>query len=101
MKFNMIVLITSCDPNRAFKTPGMPPQIAPAPISGDEAQRNQNEPRQIRNRRIHNVAARRPDKDTAKLNANPGRGKRCYIQLSLGADVKQATTKRDALRPGR
>ena len=28
MKFNMIVLMTSCDPKRAFKTPGIAPQNA-------------------------------------------------------------------------
>jgi hypothetical protein len=32
MKFIMIVLITSCDPNRALRTPGIAPQAAPAPI---------------------------------------------------------------------
>ena len=33
MKFNMIVLMTSCDPNRALSTPGIAPQIAPATIA--------------------------------------------------------------------
>ena len=33
MKFNMIVLITSCDPKRAFKTPGIAPQNAPLSIA--------------------------------------------------------------------
>ena len=30
MKFNMIVLMTSCDPKRALRIPGMPPQMPPA-----------------------------------------------------------------------
>ena len=33
MKFNMIVLMTSCDPNFALSTPGIPRQIAPAAIA--------------------------------------------------------------------
>jgi hypothetical protein len=33
MKFNMIVLITSCDPKRAFSTPGIAAQAAPAPTA--------------------------------------------------------------------
>ncbi len=41
MKFNMIVLITSCDPKRAFNTPGIAPQIAPMPIA---AMHNKAEP---------------------------------------------------------
>src|SRR5436190_17925777 len=30
MKFSMIVLITSCEPNFAFRIPGIAPQIPPA-----------------------------------------------------------------------
>jgi hypothetical protein len=41
MKFNMIVLITSCEPNRAFNTPGIAPQNAPEKIAGGEAERDQ------------------------------------------------------------
>ena len=33
MKFSMIVLITSCEPNRAFKMPGIAPQTPPATIA--------------------------------------------------------------------
>ena len=33
MKFNMIVLITSCEPKRAFKTPGIAPQTPPPTIA--------------------------------------------------------------------
>ena len=33
MKFIMIVLITSCEPNRALSAPGIAPHTAPAPIA--------------------------------------------------------------------
>ena len=33
MKFNMIVLMTSCEPKRAFKKPGIAPQNAPTTIA--------------------------------------------------------------------
>jgi hypothetical protein len=33
MKFNMMVLITSCDPKRAFSTPGIAAQKAPLSIA--------------------------------------------------------------------
>ena len=33
IKFSIIVLITSCEPNFAFKIPGIAPQIPPATIA--------------------------------------------------------------------
>jgi len=33
MKFNMIVLMTSCEPKRAFSTPGIAAQNAPLKIA--------------------------------------------------------------------
>ena len=64
--------------------------------SGDETERNQKNNREIRNRRIYDVAGRRLNKDAAKLDTYPRSGKCADIQLSFGADVQQAATKRES-----
>ncbi len=75
----MMVLITSCEPKRAFSIPGIAPQIPPPTICRDETERNQN------------ATADR----FAKRNSDPRRCKRANIKLAFSTDVEQAATKSD------
>ena len=84
MKFIIIVLMTSCEPNRAFKMPGTAPQIPPAIIAA----------------RIANGTSK-IDGQPRERQPDPRRRKRAHIKLPFGANIKQATTQRDRYRQSR
>ena len=77
MKFIMIVLITSCDPNRALSNPGIAPQIAPAAMAA----------------RKHSGTSTSRRQDCAKTIPDPRRRKRRHVQLTFCADVEQPGAK--------
>ncbi len=78
MKFNMIVLMTSCDPKRAFNTPGIAPQKAPASIAASKQNGTRSHGLQV-----------------CESNSNPRGCKRSDVELAFRADVEQAATKTD------
>ena len=81
MKFIMIVLITSCEPNRAFSSPGIAPHAAPAAIAAAKHSGTSTTRRQ-----------------RSEHDADPGRGERGDVELPFRADVQQAGTERDRHR---
>ena len=84
MKFNMIVLMTSCEPKRALSTPGIAPHTAPAATAAST-----------------HSGSRTTAGQAGAVDADPGRRERADVELSLGADVEQPAAERDRRRRGR
>ena len=78
MKFSMMVLMTSCEPKRAFSTPGIAPQTPPATIAGEDKHMRNQQPRRGRFAKVMPTQA--------VANAR-------HVELSFGADVQQAAAK--------
>jgi hypothetical protein len=83
MKFSMIVLMTSCEPKRALRTPGMLPQNAPAAIAA-----RQHSGRRITAGRVDELRDNRVSRiRRAKLNSHPRRRERGHIELAFRTDI--------------
>ena len=84
MKFNMIVLMTSWDPNLAFRTPGIAPQMPPPRIAA------------MKQSGIKSHADR-----FAKRNSHPRGGKCSEVELTFSSNVEQVRNEKRPALPGR